>query len=167
MRNTRVAILAGCIGCILLVFLPPNADVRAAVRAFGFGDREIYEFKDDTSRLHLHDLNGDGYDDVVFLNNPMSRIEVLIRKPAGQNRTGDGMPALEDAFDSAGFLLDQKTFQLDVLDLNGDQRPDIFNGRHASRPADLLPGTRRTLRQRHVARGEKHRAARGGQDGRF
>jgi hypothetical protein len=123
MRNTIVAILAGC---ILLVFLPPNADVRAAARAFGFGDREIYEFKDDTSRLHLHDLNGDGYDDIVFLNNPMSRIEVLIRKPAGQDVTNDGLPALEDAFDSAGFLLDQKTSQLDVLDLNGDHRPDIL-----------------------------------------
>ena len=132
MRNIIAAILAGC---VLLVFLPPNADVRAASRAFGFGDREIYEFKDDTSRLHIDDLNGDGYDDIVFLNNHMSRIEVLIRKPDRPNVSDDGLPALADAFDSAGFLLDQKTAQLKVLDLNGDHRPDI-----------LTAGTHRGLR---------------------
>jgi len=127
MRNTIIVILAGF---VILAFLLPPADTGAraaeASRAFGFGKREIFEFKNGTSRLHVHDINGDGCDDIVFVNNAMSRIEVLIRKPADQLAGYSGLPALKEVFDSAGFLLDQKAFQLEVLDLNGDRRPDIL-----------------------------------------
>jgi len=136
MRNTIIVILAGF---TLLAILLPHADtgVQAAEasRAFGFGKREIFEFKNGTSCLRIHDINGDGCADIVFLNNYMSRIEVLIRKPADRSAGYDGLPTLQEVFDSAGFLLDQKTFQLEVLDLNDDQRPDI-----------LTAGTQRGLR---------------------
>ena len=39
-----------------------------AQRAFGFGDREIYEFKKNTSRLFFYDIDRDGRDDILFLN---------------------------------------------------------------------------------------------------
>ena len=97
-----------------------------AQRAFGFGEREIYEFKKNTSRLFFYDIDRDGRDDILFLNNRMSRIEVLIRKAPTADEAWKGLPALEDAFVSAGFLLDQKTTHLQVGDLNGDQRPDIL-----------------------------------------
>ncbi len=120
------------------VFLSPVAS--AAVdgnrqRQFGFGDREIYEFRDSTAGLAFSDINGDGHDDIVFINNRMSRAEVLIRKPSAPGELRDGLPALDDQFASIGFLLEQKTFHLEVLDLNGDQRPDI-----------LTAGTQRGLR---------------------
>ena len=136
MRTSITFILA-----VLSVLAPvfPRADAHAATvaneRAFGFGTREIYEFKSGASRLHMHDINRDGYDDIVFLNNRMSRIEVLLRKPVEKRATPYGLPSLEEAFDSAGFLLDQKTSQLEVNDFNGDRRPDI-----------LTAGTHRGLR---------------------
>jgi hypothetical protein len=127
MRKDALAVL---VGLILLVFgfMPAAAGAGNvdSQRAFGFGDREIYEFKRNTSRLVFHDINRDGHDDIVFLNNRMSRIEVLIRKVAVDADALDGLPALEDVFTSVGFLLDQKTSHLRVLDLNGDQRPDIL-----------------------------------------
>lgn len=126
----RKGTLAAIIGLMVLGFgMWPGAAGAvdpASDRAFGFGDREIYEFKKDTSRLVFHDINKDGRDDILFLNNRMSRIEVLIRNSPAGNKARNGLPALEDAFMSAGFLLDQKTSHLRVLDLNGDQRPDIL-----------------------------------------
>ena len=117
-----------CLLALALTSLPPaaRADKEGEDRAFGFGAREIYEFKDNTSRLNFHDVNGDGRADVLFLNNRMSRIEVLIRKALDDSGTLNGLPTLKDAFDSKGFLLDQKTAHMEVLDLNGDQRPDIL-----------------------------------------
>ena len=136
MRKDVLAVI-GCLMALGFGFLPAVAGAENVdpQRAFGFGDREIYEFKKSTSQLVFHDIDRDGRDDIVFLNNRMSRIEVLIRKALAGNETPDGLPALEDAFASAGFLLDQKTSHLRVLDLNGDQRPDI-----------LTAGTHRGLR---------------------
>jgi hypothetical protein len=124
MRNNRAVFFAALAAVLLMA--APRAEAADAQRAFGFGKREIYEFKSDTSRLHIIDINRDGRDDIVFLNNRMSRIEVLIRKPSDPAAADNGLPALADAFESAGFLLDQKTSELEVLDLNGDQRPDIL-----------------------------------------
>jgi len=127
MRITTVAAGACLIALVgMLLTAAVYAQDTSGQRAFGFGEREIYEFKHNTSRLIFHDINRDGRDDIVFLNNRMSRIEVLIRKAIEDAGDFNGLPALEDAFDSAGFLLDQKTSHLEVLDLNGDQRPDIL-----------------------------------------
>jgi hypothetical protein len=136
MRNYTAAAFV-CLLMLALVVLPAGAGEAndETHRAFGFGDREIYEFKNGTSRLNFQDLNRDGRDDIVFINNRMSRIEVLIRKDPQGGESLDGLPALADAFDSIGFLLDQKTTQLELLDLNGDQRADI-----------LTAGTQRGLR---------------------
>lgn len=132
MRKDALAVIV-CLMVLGTGFLPVLAGTETVEsdRAFGFGDREIYEFKKNTSRLVLHDINRDGHDDIVFLNNRMSRIEVLIRMASAGDETLNGLPSLEDAFTSAGFLLDQKTSHLRVLDLNGDQRPDILtSGAH-------------------------------------
>ena len=39
-----------------------------------------------TSQLVFHDIDRDGRDDIVFLNNSMSRIEVLRRDPGGRRK---------------------------------------------------------------------------------
>jgi FG-GAP-like repeat len=136
MRKDALAAIV-CLMVLGFAFVPAVAGAGNvdAHRAFGFGDREIYEFKKNTSRLVFHDINRDGLDDILFLNNRMSRIEVLLRKALVDTDALDGLPALEDVFVSVGFLLDQKTSHLRVLDLNGDQRPDI-----------LTAGTHRGLR---------------------
>ena len=118
------------IGLCMLIWiaaLPAPGESRADdQRRFGFGSREIYEFKHRTAGLVFHDLDRDGRDDIVFINNRRSRLEVLLRNDRGRDASPDGLPALEDHFTSLGFLLEQKTTHLAVQDLNGDQQPDIL-----------------------------------------
>ncbi len=115
------------IGLMMLGWVSaPLAAVDDTPRRFGFGGREIYEFRHRTSGLVFEDLDGDGRDDIVFINNRVSRLEVLIRKHTGRDVAREGLPALEDHFTSHGFLLEQKTTHLRVQDLNGDGRPDIL-----------------------------------------
>jgi hypothetical protein len=99
------------------------ADDSAIPRNFGFQPLEIYEFKMGSSRLLVTDLNGDGLDDILFANNHVSRLEILIRKP--NEEVLDDLPELEDRFDDQGIIVDQSIKALRVADLNGDDRPDI------------------------------------------
>jgi hypothetical protein len=110
---------------VMLGILPAPGKQRVSERDFGFGTMEIFQFKDATSYLTIRDLNGDGLEDVLFLDNKVSRLEVLIRLKSGTSK--DGLPRLEERFVNKGFVLDQwaKTFQ--VADLNGDSRPDIVS----------------------------------------
>ncbi len=93
-----------------------------APRDFGFGPLEIYEFRHGTSELTVTDVNGDGRDDIVFLNNHASRIEILLRKPAADS---SAPTELEDRFDNAGMLVDQQILHYALADLNGDGRKDL------------------------------------------
>ena len=136
MRTVKMALGIGLMA-LAGSLLPPvaQAAVEDHQRQFGFGEREIYEFAHSMSGLVFTDLNDDEHDDIVFINNQRSRIEVLIRKPPATQAGPRGLPALEDQFTSIGFLLEQKTFHLEVVDLDGDARQDI-----------LTAGTQRGLR---------------------
>jgi hypothetical protein len=106
-------------------FLPCFAAKTDSRRDFGFGAMEIFQFKNDTSYLTIRDMNGDGLDDILFLDNRASRLQVLVRLPV--TSTQKELPRLNERFTNKGFVLDQwaKTFQ--AADINGDQRPDIIS----------------------------------------
>jgi hypothetical protein len=86
---------------------------------------EIFQFKNDTSYLTIRDMNGDGLDDILFLDNRASRLQVLIRLPATTSE--QELPRLKERFINKGFVLDQWTKTFQVADVNGDQRPDIIS----------------------------------------
>ena len=92
-------------------------------RSIGFQPLEIYKFKMGSSRLIVTDINSDGYDDILFANNHISRLEILLRRPDAAN-AGD-LPELEECFDSRGFIVDQGLKAVRVGDLNHDELPDI------------------------------------------
>jgi hypothetical protein len=106
-------------------FLPCFGLKNDSQRDFGFGAMEIFQFKNDTSYLTIHDMNDDGLDDILFLDNRASRLQVLVRLPVTASQKE--LPRLNERFTNKGFVLDQwaKTFQ--VADINGDQRPDIIS----------------------------------------
>jgi hypothetical protein len=100
-----------------------GTDEPAEQRSIGFQPLEIYKFKLGSSRLIVSDINSDGCDDILFANNHVSRLEILLRKPDAEN-AGD-LPELEQCFDSRGFIVDQGLKAVRVGDLNSDGLPDI------------------------------------------
>jgi len=95
-----------------------------APRDFGFQPLEIFEFDFGTSRLIVADINGDGLDDILFSNNHVSRLEILIRKPDLEE--ADVLPELEERFENKGMIVDQALHALRVADLNDDGRLDLI-----------------------------------------
>ena len=69
------------------------------------------------------DINGDGLDDILFANNHVSRLEILLRKPGGEALAD--LPELEDRFEDKGIIVDQSLKAVRVEDLNNNGRLDI------------------------------------------
>ncbi|NLX26912.1 MAG: VCBS repeat-containing protein, partial [Lentisphaerae bacterium] len=113
----------GISALIMAASLSIAAEDAAQQRTIGFQPLEIHTFKPGASRLTIDDLNQDGLDDVIFANNNVSRLEILIRKPNFEN-LGD-LPALEECFDDCGIIVDQGIGDLHVEDLNNDGRKDL------------------------------------------
>jgi hypothetical protein len=103
---------------------PAVAEEAPAGRNFGFQPLEIYDFDNGTSRLIVEDINGNGLDDVLFANNHVSRLEILMRKP--EEGTTEGLPELETCFDNRGMIVDQALKSLRVADLDDDGRLDLI-----------------------------------------
>ncbi len=109
---------------ITTLLLAGTASAEDTVRTIGFKPLEIYTFEPGSSRLLVEDLNNDGRDDVIFANNHVSRLEILLRKPDPDEPSED-LPELEDRFDDKGIIVDQGIASLRVEDLNGDGLRDI------------------------------------------
>jgi hypothetical protein len=143
-RFSPAAILLFLLLIVIIGFLSPYKTAAAPVTAsanvdrdFGFGSMEIFQFKYDTHLLTSHDMNADGMEDILFINNKASRMEVLIRIPAKDGSTPQStgpshnekplLPRLKERFINRGFILDQWIKVFLVADVNGDQRPDIIS----------------------------------------
>jgi hypothetical protein len=109
--------------CGLLAATAP-AKEPASDRDFGFRPLEIFAFENGTSRLIVEDINNDGLDDILFANNHISRLEILVRK-ADIEESGD-LPELEERFENQGMIVDQSLKALRVADLDNDGRLDII-----------------------------------------
>ncbi len=109
---------------IVTLLVASSSLAEDAVRTIGFKPLEIYTFKPGSSRLLVEDLNNDGLDDVVFANNHVSRIEILLRKPDPAEPLED-LPELEECFEDRGIIVDQGIKTLRIADLNGDELKDL------------------------------------------
>lgn len=97
---------------------------KIPLRDFGFGVMEIFNFSNLTSNLLTEDLNSDGLDDILFLNNQVSRLEILIRKKSPHSGEKE-FPALDERFNRRGIVLDNWVQFFQVRNINEDNRPDI------------------------------------------
>ena len=109
MRTLPILLASGLLG------LTAHAAEDGAQRDFGFRPLEIFKFESGTSRLVVTDLNNDGLDDILFANNHISRLEILLRKPEGEKL--DDLPELDDRFEDHGIIVDQGIKSLRVDDL--------------------------------------------------
>jgi len=101
-----------------------HANETEIQRDFGFQPLEIFKFDNGASRLIVDDINGDGLDDILFANNHISRLEILVRK--ADTEETDDLPELDERFDNKGMIVDQALKALRVADLDNNGRLDII-----------------------------------------
>jgi hypothetical protein len=128
-RLSRCAVVAAAIFSF-------TAAVRGAetTNTFGFTGREIYPIDDGISLLHSADLDGDGLNDLIVVNNLRSKINLLYNRTGKTNLVDDTKPArkleLNELPPDARFRIDSIPVDehiggMVVTDLNGDGKPDI------------------------------------------
>lgn len=105
---------------------------RTGTNRFGFTGPEIYPIDNQISQLRVADLDGDGLNDLIVVNNARSKINLLYNQTGKTNRTEK--PAIKremnelppDArFRIESIASEKRIASLVVADLNGDGRPDI------------------------------------------
>ncbi len=101
---------------------------------FGFTGPEIFPIDNLISELHVADMDGDGLNDLVVVNNARSRINILYNQTGKTNLAktpdrpakGDVNELPPDARFRIESIASEKRIAAFVLaDLNGDRRPDI------------------------------------------
>src|SRR5216117_1020570 len=102
--------------------------------SFGFSGPEIFPIDNQISQLHVADLDGDGLNDLIVVNNSRAKINLLYNQTGKTNlaqkvrltvkREMNELPA-DARFRIDSIASEKRISSLVVADLNGDGRPDI------------------------------------------
>ena len=101
---------------------------------FGFAGKEEYPIDGQISLLHSADLDGDGLNDLIVVDNAHSKIDLLYNQTGKTNLTKNAAQRVQreinDLPPDARFRIEtiaseKRISSLVVADLNGDGRPDI------------------------------------------
>ena len=101
---------------------------------FGFTGPEIFPIDSQINQLHVADLDGDGLNDIIVVNNARSRINLLYNQTGKTNLAQQpklvGKRDINELPPDARFRVEsiaseKRIFCLAVTDLNGDSRPDL------------------------------------------
>jgi len=128
-------VLFGC--AFLSVILPARAadsDTNNCPSRFGFQYPEIFPIDNQMSQLRVADLDGDGLNDLIIVNNARSKINLLYNQTGKTNITPrlqlvgrkeiNELPA-DARFRIESIASEKRIASLVVTDLNGDGKPDI------------------------------------------
>lgn len=128
-----------CLKC-LAVALAAAAGFSVSARAasgtnlFGFSGKEIFPVDQQISNLRVADLDGDGLNDLLVVNNLRSKISLLYNLTGKTNRVDTSpaqKPELNDLPPGSRFHIDsipteERIAALVVADVNSDGRPDLI-----------------------------------------
>ena len=126
---------AVCVSSFLGLGLAAQAGTvtNAFTNSFGFSGREIFPIDDGIGLLHAADLDGDGLNDLVVVNNQRAKINLLYNQtgktnlPAGLGRKLELNELPPDSrFRIDSLPTDERIAALALTDLDGDGRPDII-----------------------------------------
>ena len=127
-RGRWAAVLAVAASFVL------SGRAETATNRFGFTGPEIFPIDNQISLLHAADLDGDGLNDLIVVNNARSKINLLYNQTGQTNRAIAVKPEskreLNELPPDARFRLEsiaseKRIAALVVADLNGDGRPDL------------------------------------------
>lgn len=118
--------------------------LAGAASRFGFTGREIFPIENQISQLHVADLDGDGLNDVVVVNNARSKLNLLYNqtgktnlaakpKPTGKREPNELPP--DARFRVESIASEKRIAALAVTDLNSDGRPDLV---YYGEPRELI-----------------------------
>ena len=117
-----------------LAWLTRSACADVVTNRFGFTGPEIFPIDSQISLLHVADLDGDGLNDLIVVNNARSKINLLYNQTGKTNSAALKRPAakreLNELPPDARFRIEsiaseKRISAMVVTDLNGDGRPDI------------------------------------------
>ena len=128
-----------CLKCFVVALAAVvgfSLSVRAAsvTNQFGFSGKEVFPVDQMINNLRVADLDGDGLNDLIVVNNLRSKISLLYNLTGKTNRT-DTTPAqkpeINDLPPGARFRIDsvpteERIAALVVTDVNADGRPDLI-----------------------------------------
>ena len=101
---------------------------------FGFTGPEIFPLDQQINLLHAADLDGDGLQDLLVVNNARSKITLLYNQTGKTNLTRRATSSVgreinelpsDSRFRVESIASEKRIASLTVADLNGDGRPDI------------------------------------------
>ena len=118
---------------MVTAFFVRPAPAAAVTNGFGFSGKEVYPVDQQITQLHVADIDGDGLNDLIVVNNLRAKINLLYNLTGKTNRA-DAKPArkleINELPPDARFRVDsipsdERIAALAVTDLNGDGKPDL------------------------------------------
>lgn len=118
-------------GLSALLFFNPLAKA-GVTNLFGFSGKEVFPVDQSITQLRVADVDGDGLNDIIVVNNLRAKISILYNQTGKTNATVAPKRKLElnELPPDARFRIDslpseQRISVLAVTDMNGDHRPDL------------------------------------------
>ncbi len=130
--NFKKALMASAV--LAVTPLVSTTSAEDVTNRFGFSGHESFPLDSEIGLLHAADLNGDGLNDLIVVNNAHSQIDVLYNQTGATNVQRPvkvvGRAEINELPPDARFRLEtipseKRISSLVVADLNGDGRPDI------------------------------------------
>ena len=127
LRSFALALVSG------LLVLPTHLGAQSTNR-FGFSGPEVFPLDYGIGFLHVADVDGDGLNDILVVNNSRSKINVLYNRTGKTNApvtaSKVGRRDINELPPDARFRVEslsseKRITSLVVADLNGDHRPDL------------------------------------------
>src|SRR5580704_6616176 len=95
MQNSKLLIIRAGFCAAMTALVLFTASAEDATNSFGFTGPEIFPIDSQISLLRSADLDGDGLNDLIVVNNSRSKINLLYNQTGKTNLTKDAKPGVK------------------------------------------------------------------------